>query len=167
MTDGTEEPQIASRIAIIGTIMALVVAALFFWDRLPLEEKPNPTTDTALQIRLLILAIMTYADDHEAYPADLQELKDGYLDDPSLLFWVHPKTGKRTPWLYNPGLSTASYSRTPWIAQPLPWEGKRVIGYSGGQVIAQYEEDLEVPFQWPPTMPNRVQETAEPPNAEP
>jgi len=140
--------------------MAVLVGALFFWDHLPLEEKPNPTSEAYSRIRNLILAVKIYAADHDTYPAELDDLADGYLEDDSLLFWVHPKSGEKIPWLYNPGHSNASWSRTPLIAQPVPWDGKRVVGYSGGQVIAQVEDDLKAPFTWPP-------ETAEPPSAQP
>ena len=139
-----------------GILSLLVILASTILSNLFTRET-HPMSRNSSNVRMTILVIKAYASDHDGnYPSidpesgTLSVLVPDYLEVDYPLYWVHPKTKEKIPWLYNPGLSEASFSRTPLLAQPIPFNGKRIIGYTGGQVLFE-RDDPEHPFLWPPT----------------
>lgn len=152
----------------VSSLLVIFLAIYFLAPNSPSEKSQIASIQlqNARNLRLIIIVSKLYAADHDGnYPSIDQEsgplsvLVPDYLDSDFSLFWFHPKTKEKIPWLYNPGLSDASFSRTPLLAQPIPFNGKRIVGYAGGQVIAEREEPKH-PFHWPP-------KPAEPPLPDP
>ncbi len=90
------------------------------------------------ETRTILTACVAFSKDRGRFPPTLDALYPNYIDDESLLN-PDPKSGQ--PYLYRPGLVETDSSREPLIISPPDKDGKRLVGFIGGQVT---EESLGV-----------------------
>ena len=126
-------------LAIIASLLMPVYAA---------KSQAAKSDQLARHILSLVLACKSHASDYGGkFPPDLASLiEDNYLDDDRLLHWpaIAESEGERQALLYSPGHSDGSTPNDqPLIAAPKPLNGKRVIGFVGGNVQTVSESEFQ------------------------
>lgn len=92
-------------------------------------------------IRQLSLACRIYAMDHDGdFPATLAKLVES---GDAEAFLLTSQTGTGGFFLYRPGMKDTSPDSEVFLASPAPIRGKRIVGFSGGNVEAIPEDQFQ------------------------
>ena len=113
------------------------------------EEAISKATEASIakslnSMKQLTLALFSYARDHdERFPASLEDLIPDYLDDRFKSYLSMMCTdGSRKPWHYVAGITTESEADKVILYSPEPIEGKWLVGFVDGSVIAMEEGEF-------------------------
>ena len=113
------------------------------------EEAISKATEASIakslnSMKQLTLALYSYARDHdERFPASLEDLIPDYLDDRFKSYLSMMCTdGSRKPWHYVAGITTESEADKVILYSPEPIEGKWLVGFVDGSVIAMEEGEF-------------------------
>lgn len=87
-------------------------------------------------IHYVVHALRAYEADHGSYPESLDDLYPDYLESKDTL-WVVEENGSRRPLIFHSDQPPPSSSPTVLIETPIPIVGKRITGYSDGQVLLE------------------------------
>ncbi len=99
------------------------------------RPRPSARTNNLTSLKQIALALIMYADDYdENLPTNLDQLKKVYLGgEGALLLWIHPKTGKKIPFIYCPGLRAfGGNAGQILVAAPMAVDGRREAVFMDG-----------------------------------
>ncbi len=133
-SSNTSIPAGSSALTTVSTISILAGIALPAFTKI--KERGHDAR-VINDLKQLVIALKFYAADHDGkYPDQLSELvKDGVLDDETLLEYKNPETKQGQPWLYNKTLTDSSPGTSAVLAAPIKSkDGKRVVAFNDGSV---------------------------------
>ncbi len=132
----------SSSMETISTVAILAGLALPTFAKV--QDKANDTK-VMNQFKQLVVSLKIYSADQGKYPAQLSDLiKEGILDNPSLLEFSDPNSKEHLAPLYNNQLSDSSSGEEIVLAAPTPNKsGKRIAAFNDGSVRIITEDEFQ------------------------
>jgi type II secretory pathway pseudopilin PulG len=132
----------SSSMETISTVAILASLALPAFTKV--QDKANDTK-VMNQLKQLVICLKIYSTDQGKYPTQLSDLiKEGMLDNPSLLEFSDPNSKEHLAPLYNNQLTNSSDGGEIILAAPTPNKsGKRIAAFNDGSVRIITEDEFQ------------------------